>query len=289
MIYVDPPFYTNRIFNKNGCQFNDKWKNTEDYLDWFEPRLIEFKRILNKSGTIYFHCDWHISHYLKILADEKFGMNNFINEIVWKRQSSHNDSKQGSKNFGRIHDVILVYGKTRKYTWNQQYSPYEKEYIKNTYKYTEEGTNRKYALSDLTGPGGEMKGNPRYEFLGFTKYWRYNKEKMFQLFINGRIVYKEGKLPRMKRYLDEMQGKPLQDLWLDIGPETNIKYPTQKPIQLLERIILTSTNANQLVYDPFAGSCTSGIASFNLSRSWIGSELSLNACKHSLEKLKFIE
>jgi len=143
-------------------------------------------------------------------------------------------------------------------------------------------------LGDLTGPGGATKGNARYEFLGVTRYWRYSKEKMFKLFMKERIHYKEGRVPLLKRYLDEMKGRPVQDLWTDIKPVScgEMQYPTQKPEELLKRIIRTSSNPGQIVFDPFAGSSTSGVVSINLSRYWIGSEISEEACKFSLERLE---
>ena len=130
----------------NGCSFDDVWANPEEYIEWIKPRLQEFQRILKSAGSIYIHCDWHISHYLKVLADGIFGRNNFLNEIIWKRQSSHNDAKQGSKHFGRIHDTILVYAGSQKYVWNQEFVPYDKIYVERTYKYVESATERKYAF-----------------------------------------------------------------------------------------------------------------------------------------------
>jgi DNA modification methylase len=250
------------------------------------PRLGELQRILKSTGSIYIHCDWHISHYLKVLADSIFNRRNFLNEIVWKRQSSHNDAQQGSRHFGRIHDTILVYAKSQKYVWNQQYVPYDGLYVERTYKYVESETGRRYALGDLTGPGGVAKNNPMYEFLGVKRYWRYSKTKMLELLAEGRIAHKEGKVPLLKRYLDEMEGKPLQDIWTDIKLDHLGKFPTQKPKPLLERIINASSNPNQIVYDPFSGSSTTGVVCFKLSRRWIGSEILDDACHLSLKRLE---
>jgi adenine specific DNA methylase Mod len=207
---------------------------------------------------------------------------------VWKRQSSHNDAQQGSKHFGRIHDTILVYTKSKKYAWNQQYVPYDDIYVERTYKYVESETERRYALGDLTGPGGAAKNNPMYEFLGVKRYWRYSKITMRKLLTEGRIVHKKDRVPLLKRYLDEMEGKPLQDVWTDIKLDCagKIKFPTQKPEALLERIINISSNRGQLVYDPFSGSGTSGSACFKLSRRWVASEILEDACHLSLERLE---
>lgn len=294
LIYADPPFMSGRSYGADDCGFNDKWMGYQEYLDWIRPRLSEFWRVLKPTGSIYIHCDWHISHYLKVLADTIFQRRNFLNEIIWKRQSSHNDYKQGSRHFGRIHDSILVYAKTNDYIWNAQFTPYGNSYVKKTYRFTEENTGRKYAIGDLTGPGGKANGNPRYKFLGVERYWRYSKSKMLDLLAKGRIVHKKGRVPLQKRYLDEMPGKPVQDLWEDIKPCHNrkIEYPTQKPEMLLHRIIATSSNPGNLIYDPFAGSGTSGAVAFQMSRKWLASEISGEACskiKSRLEEIGCIE
>jgi len=255
LIYVDPPFFSNRVYEFNGYLYEDKWVNIFEYLDWIKPRLREFHRILKNTGTIYIHCDWHASHYLKVQADELFDRRNFLNEIIWKRQSCHNNTRQGSRHFGRIHDTILVYTKSSRYTWNQQYTNYEDSYVKKTYRFVETETERMYALGDLTAPGGAAKGNAKYKFLGVERYWRYSKAKMFQLFVNGKIHFKKGTVPLLKRYLDEMKGRSVQDLWTDIKPISSRKmqYPTQKPERLLKRIINTSSDPRQVIYDPFSG------------------------------------
>lgn len=287
LIYVDPPFFTGRLHSMNGCSFDDVWTSKEEYIDWIKPRLEDFKRILKPTGSIYIHCDWHISHYLKVLADRIFGFSNFINEIIWKRQSSHNDAKQGSKHFGRIHDTILVYSGSQKYIWNQQYVPYDDAYIERTYKYVESTTKRRYALGDLTGPGGAAKGNPEYEFLGVKRYWRYNEVRMRELLSKGRIAFEKGKVPLLKRYLDEMKGKSVQDIWIDITPNcAKDRYPTQKPEALLERIILTSSHPSAIVFEPFAGSATAGIVCWKLSRKWIGSEISKEGCIFAMRRFE---
>jgi adenine-specific DNA-methyltransferase len=291
LIYADPPFCSGRSYSRDDCSFDDRWADPQEYLDWMRPRLVEFKRVLKNTGSIYIHCDWHASHYLKVLADDIFGRKNFLNEIIWKRQSSHNDAAQGSKHFGRIHDSILIYTGSQNYIWNQQYSPYENTYIERTYKYIETVTERRYALGDLTGPGGAAKGNPMYEFLGIKRYWRYSKTKMFHLLSQGKIAHFEGKVPLLKRYLDEMRGKPIQDIWTDLSfdyKKNKRGFPTQKPEGLLERIIRTSTNPEQIVFESFAGSSPAGAACHSLSRKWIGSEVSETACIFSLKRLNEI-
>jgi len=288
LIYADPPFFTGRLHSMNGCSFDDVWATPEEYVNWIRPRLKEFQLLLKPSGSIYIHCDWHISHYLKVLADSIFGRNNFVNEIIWKRQTSHNDAKQGSMHFGRIHDTILVYARSQKYIWNEQYVPYDEIYLEHTYKYIEKTSARRYALGDLTGPGGASKGNPQYEFLGVKRYWRFSKVKMEKLLLTDKIAHKKGKVPLLKRYLDEMRGKPVQDIWGDIPPncKKNGRFPTQKPEAFMDRVIQTSSNPDQVIYEPFSGSATGAVTCYNLSRRWIGSEISENACSFSIKRLK---
>lgn len=249
------------------------------YLAMMAPRLVELKRVLKQTGSIYLHCDPTASHYLKILMDAVFGGPNFRTEIAWKRSSAHSDGKQGRKQHGRIHDILLFYTKSEDWNWNPQHTPYDDEYISDFYKYTEEGTGRKYRLGDLTGPGGAAKGNPSYEVMGVTRYWRFSKEKMQKLIAEGRVVQtRPGAVPAYKRYLDEMPGVPIQDIWTDIPPigaqaAERLGYPTQKPEALLERIIRASSNEGDIILDPFCGCGTTIQVAQRLNRHWIGIDI----------------
>ena len=298
LIYLDPPFFTKRSheslsYDGKRLNFDDIWKDgLTEYLEFLEQIFKESLRLVKKSGSVFVHCDWHAVHYLKIELDKIFGYHNFRNEIIWKRHNSQNNNKQGAKLFGRMHDSILVYSKSKDYYWDQPYENYSEEYITRTYKCVEKKTGRKYALGDLSGPGGSSKGNPFYEFMGFTQYWRYNKEKMIHLFKNGQIVQtKKGTLPKLKRYLDEMQGIPINDLWNDIPSDQTTKkksvyYPTQKPLLLLQRIIECSTPKNGLILDPFCGSGTTLVCAEKLGRKWIGIDTNSVAIKTSQQRLK---
>jgi hypothetical protein len=185
------------------------------YLAMMAPRLVELHRVLKVTGSIYLHCDPTASHYLKMLMDAIFSPWCFRSEIVWKRSSAHSDTKQGRKQHGRIHDIVLFYTKGEAWTWNPLYTAYDDDYVRQFYKYEEEGTGRRYRLGDLTGPGGAAKGNPQYEVMGVTRYWRYTKEKMQALIEQGRVIQTQpGAVPAYKRYLDEMQGVPLQIRWI---------------------------------------------------------------------------
>jgi DNA modification methylase len=249
------------------------------YLVMMAPRLAELRRVMKPTGSIYLHCDPAASHYLKMLMDAVFGPANFRTEIVWKRSSAHSDAKQGRVQHGRIHDVILFYTKTDEWRWNHVFTPYDESYVEDFYKHVEPETGRRYQLGDLTGPGGEAKGNPAYEIMGVTRFWRFSEEKMAELIRQGRVVQtKPGAVPRYKRYLDEMSGSILQDVWTDIGPISSqaaerLGYPTQKPEALLERIIQASSNEGDLVLDPFCGCGTTIATAQKLKRRWIGIDI----------------
>lgn len=298
LCYLDPPFFAKRTFEvetKDGKfnSFDDKWDyDIGNYLEYMKKVLTECYRVLQNTGSLYLHCDWHASHYLKIELDKIFGYDNFRNEIIWRRHNAHNDTKQGCKLFGRVHDTILFYSKSKNYTWNPIYEPYPQEYVDKYYKYSEPETGRRYAKSDLSGPGGRSKGNPRYKFLGVVRYWRFSKEKMVQLYKEGRIIQtKKGNVPVMKRYLDEMPGLILQDIWEDIRSvqvtkQELVDYPTQKPIKLLERIIEVSTNPKDVTLDPFCGSGTTLISALNLDRKFMGIDSNPIACEIARRRIR---
>ena len=294
LIYLDPPFFLNKRLEATSFDgvtngFDDKWNNNlSTYLEFMSSILLECHRILKKNGSIYLHCDWHVDHYLRIEIDKIFGKSKFRNEIIWRRHNAHNDT---IRCLGRINDVILFYAKGYYNIWNSMYAAYDDQYLKKSYKYVEEGTGRRYALGDLTGPGGGSKSNPHYRFLGFIKYWRFRKEKMQQLLLEGKIIQtNKNTVPKLKRYLDEMKGIPLQNIWDDIDSVTGFKkewlgYPTQKPIKLLERIIQLSSNPHDIVLDPFCGSGTTLVAALNLDRKYIGIDKNSAACKLSRDRI----
>jgi DNA modification methylase len=291
LIYLDPPFFSNRRYEviwgdeAEVRSFEDRWKGgLREYTDWMRKRMMEMHRVLKDTGSLYLHCDPSASHYLKVMLDELFSSpGGFRSEIIWKRSSAHSDTKQGRRQHGRIHDVIFFYTKGEEWTWNPVYTPYDPEYVGAFYKHVESGTGRRYRLGDLTGPGGAAKGNPEYEVMGVTRYWRYSKDKMEKLVEEGRVVQvKPGAVPAYKRYLDEMPGVPLQDVWTDIRPlasrgKERMGYPTQKPEALIERILASSTNRGDIVLDPFCGCGTTIAVAQQMQRRWIGIDISPQA------------
>ncbi len=247
------------------------------YLAMMAVRLIELHRVLKPTGSLYLHCDPSASHYLKILLDAIFGIQNFVNEIIWKRTTTKTDASQGAKNWPRIHDVIFQYSKDNSLlsTFNQPYSRYDDEYLDDKYRHRDlDG--RRYMLDKLTAPGMGSRGHPTYEFLGVTKPWVYNLEKMNKLLAEGRIYQPgEGKVPRYKRYLDEVKGVAMGDIWTDLSAinsmaRERLGYPTQKPLTLLGRIIAASSNEGDVVLDPFCGCGTTVHAAQKLKRQWVG-------------------
>ena len=253
------------------------------YLSYMVQRLVVMKQLLRPTGSVYLHCDPTASHYIKVMMDGIFGHANFRAEIVWKRSAAHSDTKQGGKQHDRIHDTLLFYTAGDRWTWNTHYTPYDKNYVERNYRHAENG--RRYQLDNLTGPGGASKGNPSYEVFGVTRYWRYSKERMRALIEAGRVVQTSpGRVPRYKRYLDEMPGVPLQDIWTDISPPASnaserMGYATQKPLALLDRIIKTSTNEGDMVLDPFCGCATTIEAAHTLNRQWIGIDIAVHAIR----------
>ncbi|MDQ3023709.1 MAG: site-specific DNA-methyltransferase [bacterium] len=250
------------------------------YLVMMARRMVEMHRVLKDTGSLYLHCDPTASHYLKILLDAVFGPKAFRTEISWRRTSAHSDAKQGRKQYGNVRDILYFYTKSNEWTWNWQYLPYDETYIESFYRHVEEGTGRRYRLSDLTANRGG--GDTSYEWNGVRpykgRYWAYSKLNMEKFELEGRLVYAKTGMPSYKRYLDEMPGMPLQNDWQDIKPISRkeyLGYDTQKPLALLERIIAASSNPGDVVMDPFCGCGTAVHAAQKLGRKWIGIDITV--------------
>lgn len=242
------------------------------YLVMMTARLVELHRVLKPTGSLYLHCDPTASHYLKILLDAIFGPKNFRNEISWQRAGAKNDSLR----YGRSHDVIFFYTVSDKFTWNQQYTPFDEGSILKNYTHVEEGTGRRYRRGDLTA--AKAGGDVDFEWHGVRPYkgrhWAYSRAKLDEMYAAGRIEFRRTGMPVYKRYLDEQPGVPLQDIWTDVrltsSDKERLGYPTQKPVALLERIISSSSNPGDLVLDPFCGCGTTVDAAQKLGRRWMG-------------------
>ena len=319
LIYLDPPFNSNKNYEAPvgskaaGAAFKDAWtlsdldvawmgliadeqpaianllrtanlthgKGMQSYLTMMAVRLLEMQRVLKPTGSIYLHCDPTASHYLKMLMDAVFGQKNFRNEITWKRFNFHSDAKR----FGRVSDTLLFYAKTDTYAFNRQRVPFSKQYVDSKFTH-QDADGRRFRLDNLNPPGGR---GPVYDYHGVTKAWRMTEDKMLALEAEGRI-YLGSAIPQLKRYLDELNGQAVHNIWADV-PSVNpmakerVGYPTQKPLALLKRIIAASSNEGDIVLDPFCGCATACVAAEKLGRQWIGIDLSPKAYELVQERL----
>lgn len=316
LIYLDPPFNSNRTYNvlfkqESGqdseaqiAAFEDTWhwnQAAEEtyhelvtagttagqiigalrssigenqmlaYLVMMAARLVELHRVLKPTGSLYLHCDPTASHYLKVVLDTVFGAENFRNEIIWKRTTAHNDPKR----WGNIHDTLLFYTKSDNFTWNPVYTEHSDEYKARFRSVDPDG--RRWSDYDLSAKGLSG-GGYTYEYKGVTSLWRVPPHRMEQLDTEGRLHFTKKGGIRLKRYLEDTPGVPIQDVITDISPINSqaaerLGYPTQKPLTLLERIINASSNPGDLVLDPFCGCGTTIAAAQKLGRHWIGIDI----------------
>ena len=330
LIYLDPPFNSNQNYaapvgsKAAGAAFKDTWtlsdldvawmgliadehpaianllrtsgltygKGMQSYLTMMAVRLLEMRRVLKDTGSIYLHCDPTASHYLKMLMDAVFGHGNFRNEITWKRRYGAFSTVHESNKFGAITDTILFYAKDLAIPFSPQFSfddPQYQMYLTKTFRYIDEN-GRHYRIDNLANPA--LRPNLIYEYKGYPppkNGWAISKEKMEQWDSEGRLHFPKnanGRIQR-KRYLDELKGKPVQDLWDDIKmvssqAKERIGYPTQKPLALLERIIRASSNEGDIVLDPFCGCATACVAADMLNRKWVGIDISSKAVELGL-------
>ncbi len=357
LIYLDPPFNSNRNYAAPigsaaaGAAFEDTWtldkldvawmgliadeepaianllhtaklthgKGMQSYLTMMAVRLLEMKRVLKPTGSIYLHCDPTASHYLKLLMDAVFGSGLYLNEMTWKRSSAHSDTRQGMRRAGKIRDVVLVYTKTDDYVWNPQYMPYTEDYLEAEYRHAAPD-GRRYKETDVTAakPGGDTEYEwrvkrptdektrwsadladeylnpvPGWEYKAVNPYrgrfWAYSRSNLAGFWNEGKLVHRETGMPRLMQFAEDMPGVTLQDLWDDIPPvlgNERIGYPTQKPLALLERIIKASSNEGDFVLDPFCGCATACVAAEQLGRRWAGIDISSKAVELVNMRLK---
>lgn len=251
------------------------------YLAMMAPRLVELRRVLKPTGSLYLHCDPTASHYLKVLMDGVFGPQMFLNEIVWERFGSHNDPKR----FGRVTDTILFYAKTPDYRFTPIRVAYSDDHLTRRFRYAD-ADGRRFWPNTMLAPGGR---GPEYEWNGHTRHWRFTRENMQRLHDKGEVYYSAKGMPYRKNYLDELPGQLAQSLWTDIkmtksGGE-RLGYPTQKPLALLERVLNASSSPGDMVLDPFCGCGTTIAAAQALGRRWIGidvTHLAITLIRHRL-------
>ncbi len=299
LVYIDPPFNSNRSYEvfwgdvKEKRAFDDRFGAVEHYIHWMRPRVSELWRVLKKTGSFYYHCDWHADAYVRVMLDAQFGANGFNTHIIWRRTTA---KSQSFKTFPNNHDSILFYTKGNNFTFNRPFLPLSDERIRQHYAAVETGTNRRYSLGDLTG-AGLRNGPSGLPWRGFNpadkgRHWSTTPQELDRLDQEGRIYWpsKEGGFPRFKRYLDEQPGVAIDSIWSDIPPINSqagegLGYPTQKPLPLLNRILQASSNPGDVVLDAFCGCGTTLHAAQNLGRRWIGIDVSPTACRVMAQRL----
>jgi DNA modification methylase len=333
LIYIDPPFDTGADFSfaatvpedpdSEGDSFTftkepsiiehkayrDTWgRGLESYLQWFYEAVVLLHELLHENGSLYVHLDWHVAHHAKLILDEVFGRENFRNEIIWKRTTA----RSGTQGINHMHDTILFYSKTDRFTWNVQYTAYSKDYLETMFR-NQDASGKRYRESPLTAPGlrsgssGKAWRGCDPSKIGNGRHWAIpswmkptlSKEAqtdslaaLDELESMGRIVWsREGEgRPNFKQYSDDLEGVELQSIWTDFGalsgssPES-MNYPTQKPEALLDRILKCSSNEHDLVLDSFCGSGTTAAVAEKLGRRWIACDLSRFAIHTTRKRL----
>jgi DNA modification methylase len=297
LIYIDPPFATGDDFSvqvKVGDRgivkersiieehaYRDTWGHGQSsYLGMLYERIVLMHELVAETGWLFLHIGSNMSHYVKLILDDIFGQAAFSNEIIWQRTIS---KSLMSVRLPTNHDVIFAYRKGEQSTWNQDatFQPYDSSNLdeKTRSKYSQlDEDGRLYQLSDLTNPNPD-RPNLKYEFLGVTKVWRWTQERMQKAYEEGLVVQpRPGAVPRLKRYLDEQRGRPLGDVWTDIPPLNSqaierAGYATQKPEELLDRIIGLASSPDDLVADFFCGSGTAAVVAEKLGRRWVAADL----------------
>jgi DNA modification methylase len=298
LIYIAPPFDVGADFSMDieiggetfhkepnlleQIAYRDTWgRGADSFIAMIYERLILMRDLMHSEGSIYVHCDYRVNGFIRLALDEAFGRSNFINEIVWRRTTTKNDYAQGAFNWPRVHETLLYYARNSesKPVFNQPFTPYDESYLKSHYSRVDEKTGRRYRLDNLTAPGAGRRGHPSYELMGVTRFWRYSHERMEELVKEGRVVQtKPGSVPQYKRYLDEMPGVAVGDVFDDVSAtnsqaEERVDYPTQKPEALMDRILKASSNEGDLVADFFCGSGTTAAVAEKLGRKWIATDL----------------
>ncbi|MCL5006009.1 MAG: hypothetical protein M1404_05705 [Acidobacteria bacterium] len=304
LIYIDPPFNSNRNYEvfwgeaKEKRAFEDRHASTAAYIDFMRPRCVQLARVLKPTGSFYYHCDWHASHYVKVMLDQIFGENSFQNEIIWKRITAHSDTH----GFGHVHDVVFRYSNGGKPTFNVELKPYPQEYKDRYFIFEDEyvKTRGKHWRADITGAGlrngetGKIWRGFDPSQIGHGRHWMQPPAELDKLLEEGRIYLPpDGGVPKWKRYENELKGVPVDSIWVDVpslaglskSAKESLGYPTQKPLALLNRIIKASSNPGQIVLDGFCGCGTALVSAQNLGRKWIGIDISPTACRVMAKRL----
>ena len=299
LIYIDPPYNTGGAFETRDFKhaYTDCF-TIDEYLTFMRCRLVLMHKLLADTGSIYVHLDSNMVFHIKVMMDEIFGMHNFKGMITRKKCKSKNYTR---KTYGNISDYILFYSKTDHPTWNRPFTEWEDEKILKEYPFIEEGTGRRYKRVPIHAPG-KRNGSTGMAWKGLMppegKHWQFTPDKLDQMDANGEIYWSSNGNPRRKVYLDQSQGVPVQDIWLDYLDVNNQNtcitgYPTEKNVDMLKRIIEASSNKGDIVLDCFAGSGTTLVAAEEMGRQWIGVDIGDEAIRtienrflHGTKKMK---
>jgi len=354
LIYLDPPFNSNANYaapigsKAAGAAFKDTWtltdidvewinlieqkhpklyqillsamnKSDKSYLVYMAARLLEMKRLLKPTGSIYLHCDPTMSHYLKLVMDAIFGRKNFRNEIIWKRATSRSDGKH----FGNVHDVILFYkGSSKSFVWNNIYDPLDPKYVKKHYTDLDYRSNRfgPFRKGDLTAPG-TRDGESGQSWRGANptdsnRHWAVPIKGNYAKWIERNVIpnyrtikdiherldlldnydficwpAKQGGMPSLKRYLSASRGTKVNDVIINIPPlqansSEDTGFETQKPLELLKRFLRASSDYDDIILDPFCGCATTCVAADDLGRNWIGIDISEKAAELVVRRIE---
>jgi adenine-specific DNA-methyltransferase len=297
LIYIDPPFATNNTFSidessrvstisnsKNGSiAYSDKLKGY-DFIEFLRERVILLRELLSENGSFYLHIDYKIGHYVKVMLDEVFGINNFRNDITRIKCNPKNFKRKG---YGNVKDLILFYSKSEEMIWNEPKVPYSDSDIEKLFSKSDKD-GRRYTTVPIHAPG-ETKNSANQLFKGMYppkgRHWRTNVEELERLDNSGLIEWSSNGNPRMVIYADEKDGKRVQDIWEYKDPQYPL-YPTQKNSDLLDFIIRTSSNPNSLVLDCFCGSGSTLLSAIRNQRNWIGIDASEQSMKVVKKQLK---
>lgn len=319
LVYIDPPFasgadYAKKVYIRRNPKvaeaikqaeteldveelkvfeekmYGDIW-DKERYLNWMYENLMAIKSVMSDTASIYVHLDWHIGHYVKVLMDEVFGEDNFRNEIIWQRFTFHSDAEK----FGAVHETIFYYSKdSSKFLFNKQYLPFDKKYADARFNQKDK-EGRLYGTSDCTAPAHGNSGKAL--FFGDKlltppsgAMWRFSQDNINKMMEAGKIEFTANGQPRIKRYLDEIEGKAVHSLWTDIFPinsqaDERVDYATQKPEALLERIIKASSNEGMVVADFFGGSGVTATVAHKLNRRFIHCDIGINSIQTVRDRL----
>ncbi len=297
LIYIDPPFATNGHFkiskdrantissgNDDDVAYSDTLLGA-DYLEFLRERLIFLRELLSERGSIYLHIDYKIGHYVKLIMDEVFGRGNFRNDITRIKCNPKNFNR---KAYGNIKDLILFYSKSTAPTWNDPRLPFSEADEERLFKKVDED-GRRYTTIPLHAPGETSHGNTCKEWKGIKppkgRHWRTDPVILEEWNKQGLIQWSTSGIPRKKIFLDEKEGKKMQDIWEFKDPQYP-QYPTEKNLELLEFIVAASSNDGDLVLDCFAGSGTTLVAAQTLNRNWIGIDKSRSAIKVAQKRLR---